>query len=96
MDKFEGLQCEGGVLDRNYCDDLEIQAFLETVGASALFVDPAPGKEPIVFVETSAGYDWRSGPALCLTEQAAVEEYDFVFVHYDEASFAHYDPVYEL
>ena len=71
----------------------EICAFLETVGASALFVNPDPNTSHKVFVETDPGYDWSFGSALRLTQEAAAEIYDFVFVYYDEPAFAHYDLV---
>ena len=97
LDKLEGLiACEHGFLDRNYCDSLEKQAFLKTVDASALLVDPTPNADVKgnAFVRTADRYDWLHMKALGPAQGTVVDDCDFVFVHYQEASSAHYDPVY--
>ena len=94
LDKLEGLfQCEGGILDRNYCEEMEIVSFLRATGANALFLNPTPGQKHKAFLQLLGDFIHVETP---FTEDAPAENYDLVFLHYQAGNFQHYDPVYFL
>jgi len=93
LDKFEGLiTCEAGLSDRHWCDFLEIHTLLQRFNASILIISATQDAQNKSFVEG----EWRDDVSIQEPTMEMVRRSDFLLVHWDEPSFAHYDPVFDV
>ena len=93
LDKLEGLAInEDALLDRHWCDTIEIFAFLKRVAASAYIVEATQNARDLYFHEGILCEQPASNTASIVNFSLI----DFLLLHWEENGFAHYDPVFDL